>query len=126
MRVFTGIIIFFLILLGLSIYMEITINRQAKELMTALNHLQSHVIKADYQAVEEQIKKIDHLWSRTRKIWVLLIDHRELDEFELSLSKTKSYLVNQVYIFAQVEIAQMKQIINQIPDKQNLSLENIL
>lgn len=106
--------------------METTIIRQAKELLTALHHLHSHVIKADYHAVEEQLKKIDHLWVETRKLWVLIIDHQELDEFELSLAKTKSYLSNRAYLFAQVEIAQMKQIINQIPDKQTLSLENIL
>ncbi len=126
MRVLTGIVIFFLFLLGLAVYMESTIIRQGKELLTALNHLHSHVIKADYEAIEEQLKEIDRLWVETRKLWVLIIDHQELDEFELSLAKTKSYLVNRAYLFAQVEIAQMKQIINQIPDKQILSLENIL
>ncbi|HHU81776.1 MAG TPA: DUF4363 family protein [Firmicutes bacterium] len=126
MRVFIGIIIFFLFLLGLGVYMEIVISRQSEALLQTLDGLEMEVLKNDFAALEEQVKKLNRLWTATRKVWVLLIDHRELDEFELSLARAKSYLENQVYIFALTEIVQMKQIINQIPDKQRLSLENIL
>lgn len=126
MRVFIGIIIFFLFLLGLGVYMEIVISRQSEALLQTLDGLEMEVLKNDFAALEEQVKKLNQLWTATRKVWVLLIDHRELDEFELSLARAKSYLENQVYIFALTEIVQMKQIINQIPDKQRLSLENIL
>lgn len=125
MRVFIGIILFFFLLLGLSIYMEIVISRQSENLLMELDRLESEVIKYDFPALEKQVKKINQLWTDTRKVWVLLIDHQELDEFELSLARAKSYLENQVYIFALTEIVQMKQIINQIPDKQRLSLENV-
>jgi hypothetical protein len=126
MRVFTGIIIFFLFFLGLGLYMERIITRQSGDLQQALNRLEAAVLTSDFAALEEQVKSLNQLWTATRKVWVLLIDHRELDEFELSLARAKSYLENQVYIFALAEIVQMKQIINQIPDKQKLSLENVL
>jgi|SRR5690554_2271983 len=125
MRVFIGIILFFFLLLGLSIYMEIVISRQSENLLMELDRLESEVIKYDFPALEKQVKKINQLWTDTRKVWVLLIDHQELDEFELSLARAKSYLENQDYITALTEIVQMKQIINQIPDKQRLSLENV-
>jgi len=126
MRVFTGIIILFLFLLGIGIYMEIVISRQSEALQEALDRLEVTVLKNDFASLEEEINKVDRLWTAIRKVWVLIIDHRELDEFELSLARAKAYLENQVYIFALAEIVQMKQIINQIPDKQRLSLENIL
>ncbi|NLY88702.1 MAG: DUF4363 family protein [Firmicutes bacterium] len=126
MKVFIGIVIFFFLLLGMGFYMETVIGRQSEDLLQALDRLELEVLKNDFAALEEQIKKLNQLWTATRKVWVLLIDHRELDEFELSLARAKSYLDNQVYIFALTEIVQMKQIINQIPDKQRLSLENIL
>ncbi|NLZ44144.1 MAG: DUF4363 family protein [Clostridia bacterium] len=126
MRVFAGIVIFFLFFLGLGYYMETVISRQSGDLQQALDQLESAVLKSDFAALEEEVKQVNKLWTATRKVWVLLIDHRELDEFELSLARAKAYLENQVYIFALAEIVQMKQIINQIPDKQKLSLENVL
>ncbi|NLW09424.1 MAG: DUF4363 family protein [Firmicutes bacterium] len=126
MRVFIGIMVLFLFLLGIGFYMEIVIGRQSEALLQALDQLEATVLKNDFAGLDEQVKKVNQLWTATRRVWVLLIDHQELDEFELALARAKSYLENQVYIFALTEIVQMKQIINQIPDKQRLSLENIL
>ena len=126
MRVFIGIMVLFLFLLGIGFYMEIVIGRQSEALLQALDQLEATVLKNDFAGLDEQVKKVNQLWTATRRGWVLLIDHQELDEFELALARAKSYLENQVYIFALTEIVQMKQIINQIPDKQRLSLENIL
>ncbi len=125
MKVFIGVIIFFLIFLVLGWYAEITIARQSEELLSEIEKLATSVKKLDTTEISKQLEKINKSWIKSRKIWVLLIDHQDLDEFELYLARTKSFLGNEAYILALSGIAEMKQTINRIPDQIRLTLENI-
>ena len=64
-----------------------------------------------------------------RRLWVLLIDHHELEEFELVLARVKALFLRgeapEITPFLLAEISAMKQLATQIADQQSLTLENI-
>ncbi|HBG17069.1 MAG TPA: hypothetical protein DDW93_09845 [Firmicutes bacterium] len=124
-KVFVGVIILFLLFSGLGWYSEVLISKQAGEILTELENLASYVKKSKSLEIEKQLNIINKLWLKSRKVWVLLIDHQDLDEFEIYLARTKSYLENKAIVLALGGIAEMKQTINRIPDQLRLNLENI-
>lgn len=125
MRVFIGVVILTLIFLGLGWCSEVLIARQADAILSALENLASYVKDAKTSEIDDQLETINRLWLSSRRLWVLLIDHHELDDFEFYLARTKSYLASNANILALGGIAEMKQTINRIPDQLQLNLENI-
>ena len=125
MKVFIGVIIFFLIFSVAGWTTEQIIARQAEEILTQLERLATSVKAAEPEGITAQLERINHLWVKARNVWVFLIDHHDLDRFEVALARTKAYLDNQAPVLAMSEIAELKQIIYRIPDELRLTWENI-
>ncbi len=125
MKVFTGVIIFFILFFTLGWYTEVIIAQQAEEILTELERLATYVKTADPETITAQLKVINQLWVKARNFWVLLIDHHDMDDFEVVLARTKSFLDNNAPVLALSGIAELKQIIYRIPDQLRLNLENL-
>jgi len=125
MRVFVGVLIFFVIFSVVGWYTEKIIARQAEEILTQLERLAIYVKTADPEAITAQLETVNQLWVKARNIWVLLIDHHDMDRFEVALARAKAYLDNNALVLAISEIAELKQIIYRIPDQLRLDWENI-
>ncbi|MBA2132832.1 DUF4363 family protein [Capillibacterium thermochitinicola] len=125
MKVFTGVIIFFLFFLAFGWYTEIIIAKQAEVILTELERLATYVKNADQETIATQLQVINQLWVKARNFWVLLIDHHDMDDFEVALARTKAFLDNNAPVLALSGIAELKQIIYRIPDQLRLNLENL-
>mgnify|MGYP001496015146 FL=1 len=125
MKVFTGVIIFFILFFTLGWYTEVIIAQQAEEILTELERLATYVKTADPETITAQLKVINQLWVKARNFWVLLIDHHDMDDFEVALARMKSFLDNNAPVLALSGIAELKQIIYRIPDQLRLNLENL-
>ncbi|NLW56682.1 MAG: DUF4363 family protein [Firmicutes bacterium] len=125
MKLFIYVVILTLVFLGLGWYSEILIAQQAETILSELENLASSVKDGKTAEIDQHLERINHFWLTSRRIWVLLIDHHDLDDFELYLARTKSHLANNAHILALAGIAEMKQTINRIPDQLRLNLENI-
>ena len=125
MKVFAGVIIFFILFFTLGWYTEVIIAQQAEEILTELERLATYVKTADPETITAQLKIINQLWVKARNFWVLLIDHHDMDDFEVALARTKSFLDNNAPVLALSGIAELKQIIYRIPDQLGLNLENL-
>jgi hypothetical protein len=125
MKVFAGVIIFFILFFTLGWYTEVIIAQQAEEILTELERLATYVKTADPETITAQLKIINQLWVKARNFWVLLIDHHDMDDFEVALARTKSFLDNNAPVLALSGIAELKQIIYRIPDQLRLNLENL-
>lgn len=125
MKVFAGVIIFFILFFTLGWYTEVIIAQQAEEILTELERLATYVKTADPETITAQLKVINQLWVKARNFWVLLIDHHDMDDFEVVLARTKSFLDNNASVLALSGIAELKQIIYRIPDQLRLNLENL-
>jgi hypothetical protein len=125
MKVFAGVIIFFILFFTLGWYTEVIIAQQAEEILTELERLATYVKTADPETITAQLKVINQLWVKARNFWVLLIDHHDMDDFEVALARTKSFLDNNAPVLALSGIAELKQIIYRIPDQLRLNLENL-
>ncbi len=125
MKVFVGVMLFFLLFFALGWYTEVMIDNQAAKILDQLEKLATYVKAADPEVIDDQLELIDELWIKARNYWVLLIDHHDLDHFEVALARTKAFLNNNAPVFALSEIAELKQIIYRIPDGLDLTWENI-
>ena len=125
MKVAVGVFLFFFLFFIVGWYTELIIARQAEEILTQLEKLATLVKINDPKGITAQLETINQLWVKARNVWVLLIDHHDLDRFEVALARAKAYLDNYAPVLAISEIAELKQIIYRIPDQLRLNWENI-
>lgn len=125
MRLIYLALLLLLLIIGSGIYTEITLEKQSNLLKTELDELQKSILEENEQQREESLTNIGKHWIKARKLWVLLIDHHELEDFELSLARAKSFLIKNNIPSVLAEIATMKQLAVQIHEKQQLTLENV-
>jgi|GEM_PF-1322521 len=128
MRIIIIVLLLLAVMIACGLYTERTLEKQASTLQQELDNLEKGILTKNRDETFNQLKTIESLWLKWRRLWVLLIDHHELENFELSLARTKAFLRAETaggVSFILAEIATMKQLATQIPDKQNLTLENI-
>lgn len=129
MKIIVIVLILLVILIGSGIYTESALEKQAAKLQATLAGLEESILQQNREEAQIRLKIIESLWMSWRKLWVLLIDHHELEEFELVLARTKALFsrgqTREITPFILAEIVTMKQIATQIADKQSLTLENI-
>lgn len=129
MRIIIIVLFLLVLLIGSGIYTESTLKKQAAKLQAALTGLEESILAENRAETQDRLHIIETLWMSWRRLWVLLIDHHELEEFELVLARAKALFLRgrtpEITPFLLAEISAMKQLATQIADQQSLTLENI-
>ncbi len=119
-----------LVILGLITGMGLWVNDQMRE---SAQHLVTHIdIVADeikYERWTEAMKRTERLeeaWSNRVGWWPIILDHQEIDNIEFSLAKIKEYVANRDKPLSLGQLSELKLMIEHIPDKEAVTLKNIL
>ncbi|MGE5458328.1 MAG: DUF4363 family protein, partial [Methanococcaceae archaeon] len=65
-------------------------------------------------------------WNHMKDKWALLLDHQEIDNINISLSKMKEYIKGKNKNDSLAEVSTLKLLFIHIPEKEAISLKNIL
>jgi len=79
-----------------------------------------------WDKAKKQVDDIEKTWSKTERIWAMLIDHFEIDNIEMSLKKSKKYIENKDTSLSLAELETLKLMVEHIYKKEAFELNNIL
>lgn len=65
-------------------------------------------------------------WSKMKGIWSSLIDHQEIDNIDITLSRLQMMIEIEDTSALIPEAAALRKIISHIPEKEKLTLDNLL
>lgn len=122
-----AIILSVLILILLGGYIFYSYILESSHLMDKeLTTLDSSVRGAKWSSASSSILRVENKWSGMKDTWALFIDHQELDNINLSMTKIKQYIKGKDTIDSLAEISSLKLLFEHIPEKEALSMKNIL
>lgn len=75
---------------------------------------------------EQALTDLDGDWQKVRKWWTVFLHHREIDNIDFSIARIREYLWAEDEELALGEAAALREMIMHIPDKESLTLENVL
>lgn len=107
---------------GTILYLE----RTATGLAQLLLATQDAVLVEDWNKAEEMLNASLARWEALQQAWSALINHKEVDEIQMTLERAKEYVANQEKTSALAELAVAKLLVEHVPGKEKLSLSNIL
>ena len=70
------------------------LNSESQRLSSNLEELEQHIEKQNWDEASKKLQEFREKWDKVSTLWTMLIDHYEIDNIELILSRLVSYAKN--------------------------------
>ncbi len=101
------------------------LNSEAQRLNSSLSTLEEDIENQNWDEAAKKLEKFHTKWDKTSFLWSMIIDHYEIDNIELILSKLLSYVKTHEKNEALSNMSALRTLIKHIPAKESFNLKNI-
>ncbi|AST56885.1 DUF4363 family protein [Thermoanaerobacterium thermosaccharolyticum] len=91
-----------------------------------LDVIEKNIKNDNWKSAETCVNDLEKTWGKVNSKWAILIEHREIDDIDMSLSKLKSFIDSKNKDLSLAELKTLKELYSHIPSNEKLTLENIL
>lgn len=124
--IYLGVSIALVIVLSVGFLTLYNLNNTADKMVANFDGLEDTIVAGNWQEAHTGIKKVQELWNANKGWWAIVLDHQEIDNIEMALTRVDKYVSMQDRALASGELAVLRQMIEHIPDKERVNLKNIL
>ena len=114
-----------IIFLGIGIYSEIWISNTAQEISIEVSKLEEMLHNRNWDEAALLITIIQTEWSSIEERWDIIVDHREMDEIDLALTRSIKFIEAESLDLALAEVAVLKHMVLHIAKKESFKILNI-
>lgn len=125
MKIIVPISILLISLIVAGVWSYQGIETTAKELLSHLNSIETSVKSERWREAEAAMLGLQGRWERVKGLWSTLLNHQEIDNIELSLSRLDSLIASKNTALIPPEVAALRLFIRHIPEKEAFTLRNI-
>lgn len=124
-RTIASIIIIIASIIAVSIFSQYTLYRDSDKLVQSIEKVEESMNKKDWNQAENQVNQISKIWEDVKGTWSALVDHQEIDNIDVTLTRMQTLVKSKDTSSALSEAAALKKFFNHIPNKEKLSLHNV-
>lgn len=126
MKQIIAVITLTIIFIGIAIYVNNYLTLSANEISNHIKNVELYAKKDDWEDAVKELKVSKEKWDNVKEKWSMLIDHFEIDNIESSLSKVSGFVTTKNLNDLLAESSNLRLMVDHIPEKDILSMENIL
>jgi hypothetical protein len=126
MRLLTVLLIVFTCLVGVGIWNNSTLWDTTDEMTSQIEQIMKEIDGQRWDQARQQSARLEKNWHDKAKWWPVFLDHQEIDNIEFSMAKVKKYVETRNAPLAQGQLSELHLMLEHIPDKETINLENIL
>lgn len=121
-----------LIILPLSLFLLLAavahgrLKRDTDALRTHLEEVLAAVEQSDWALAHKAMDGAQARWQPSKDLWKAIVDHMEVDRIEMSFTRAEAWIALQQQKDCQNELAALIQMLRHVPEKERLTLSNIL
>jgi len=120
------IIIVVVALIGLGgAYFQSYLEKTAAELSLELEKVKDKVAEGNWEESKEAFISFNKKWERVRKNWAMFTNHFEIDNIEMKLVRSQEFIEAKDRVNAAVELSEAIMLLEHIPERERLTLQNI-
>lgn len=120
-----SILILAVMIFGISFISQRILYATSFEMEKDISRVEDSTVSNDWDNAQESLKKVREKWSGTKKTWAMLIDHMEIDNIDITLTRVEQYILCKDTPSALAEASALMKYVRHIPRKEALSLENV-
>jgi hypothetical protein len=119
-----------LILLCLIIFSGIlsmnSIKKSSDKITGMVKNTSDLVASGNWSNASKNMESIQGSWDKTEKLWGILVDHYEIDNIEMAMTKSRKYIETKDTSMSLAELDNLKLMIEHIYSKESINIKNIL
>ncbi|MDR3543482.1 MAG: DUF4363 family protein [Desulfosporosinus sp.] len=120
------IIIIVVLLLGGSWTTYRYLQTTTLALGTQLESVEQSISAQKWKTAQKDLNTAQQRWNQNKTWWTVLLDHQEIDNIDISMTRLEKYLKTQDISLSLGEVSTLKLQIDHISDTEKLNLQNIL
>jgi len=113
------------IFLGIGRYSEIWLSKTAQEISLEVASLEETIKDRKWDEAARLVKDIHKKWSSIEDRWDIIVDHREMDEIDLALTRAIKFIETESFDLALAEVAVIQHMVLHIARKESIRVLNI-
>lgn len=122
----TGVIFGLVLLVGISLGSYRYINASAKEIGTHLDRVEQMIQTGKWETAESELGNAEDSWDKTKYWWSILLNHQEIDNIDVSITRLEKYIQSQGLALSLGEISTLKMLVEHVSDTEAFTIRNIL
>ena len=114
MKIYAGVIGVMVFLVGLGFYTIDRFQSDAAQMLVGIGRTETAISGARWEEAGAGIASVKDAWEKHRRWWALFIDHDEIDNIDMVLTRAEQYIKAREETLAFGELAVLKQMLEQI------------
>ncbi len=112
-------------IIAVSVFAQQILFRDSDQIVQTIERIEECVKSNNWEQAESQSDQIMKQWEDTKGIWSALVDHQEIDNIDVTLSRLQILVKSKDDTSALQEAAALKKFVGHIPVKEKLILDNV-
>ncbi|MDD4169359.1 MAG: DUF4363 family protein [Desulfotomaculaceae bacterium] len=126
MRQLLALLSLFAAVVALGLWTNHLLQSSADEIIQHIEQIEDVLEKNQWDYASEQVAELEKVWKQKAKWWPIILDHQEIDNIEFSTARFKEYIAKKDAALSWGQLTELKMMIEHIPEKEAITLENIL
>jgi len=126
MRIYIAVILLLAAVLAFSLYSVDSLHRDVRAMTSGFDRMEKSIEDGRWDAAAEGLAEVRRNWSGSKDRWAIIIDHREIDDIDMAITRITKYIDMRDQPLAAGEAAILEQLFMHIPEKEKVNLKNIL
>ena len=126
MRLLLALLLVFGSIIFIGFWTNHRLEASTDRLLEEIKSITEDVRQDNWQGAMEKTTGLEKAWKENEKWWTMILDHQEIDNIEFAMAKFKEYLASRDTALSRGELSVLQAMIKHIPEKENVSLKNIL
>lgn len=126
MRLLSALTVVFVIIIMLGVYTNQLLHTNAEELSSNIKMIMKEVEQHNWDEAYKQTVAFEKKWHDVSKWWPTIITHQELDNVLFALARLKEYVAVENVELTRGQLSELQLMIEHIPKKEAVTIENIL
>ena len=114
------------LLITLGLWTNHSLETTARGLAREIDSISAEIEQDRWDKAVKKTIQLEKLWDQKARWWPIFLEHQEMDNIEFSLARVKEYVASQNRSLSQGQLSELKLMIEHIPEKEAVTLKNIL
>lgn len=124
-RIIIAVLLATVLIIAAGIFIDRFIHTSSESLDKQIMLLENSARLGNWKEAKAALERIEKEWVKTSRLWATLIDHNEIDNIEIRISKISTYVDYRDTSRAIAEISALRQNLKHISRKESFRIENI-
>ena len=123
MLILVTVILLLIITLALTLYY--LTNEFYADLQNAINSVGAAVEAENWELVDEELEELEQLWHKSERMWSPIMDHKEVNQVDESITRLTGYAVVENRDDMLVEIVTTRRALSRLKDNESPGISSI-